>query len=252
MEKKRLHYKVTEECLTKIPIEDSGVDFKKHCSKKQKNTFLAIIKDENGTGHLFNMYPIEIDGSYYGVVYPDPIEMLIEQSELFYKMSSCVLPTFMRRNTSESCAPFNGEKFSFVDDKVSKQIIAYRVSSLTLSIMALESFLNSNIPHDYTTKTKKGEVIDKSKIELTFSIKEKLTEFKTIYDINNQHYQDCISNIQRMVELRNDFVHIKSIPNPKNVMSDGLVKSYETIMNADLSKLIIDIQYVIKTIKDKQ
>lgn len=87
---------------------------------------------------------------------------------------------------------------------------------------------------------------------MKFSIKEKLTEFKTIYNIDSKQYQDAISNIQRMVILRNDFVHIKSIPNSKNAMSDGLIKSYETIMNSDLSKHIQDVKKVISIITEHQ
>ena len=145
----------------------------------------------------------------------------------------------------------DGEEVNMIDSKIAQQIIAYRVSSLTLSIMALESFLNSNIPNDYTT-TRKGKSINKSEIESKFSIKDKLTEFKTIYNIDSKQYQDAISNIQSMVNLRNDFVHIKSIPNSKNAMSDGLIKSYGTIMNSDLSKHIQDVKKVISIITEHQ
>lgn len=251
MEKKRLHYKVSEECLANLPVENGSIGFEKYCNKKQGNTFVCIMHHENGLADMCNMFPMKFNGKIYGVVYPDPIDMLIEQAGLFYAMATNVLPTFAQQKVGHSVMSSEGEEVNMIDSKIAQQIIAYRVSSLTLSIMALESFLNSNIPNDYTT-IRKGKSINKSEIESKFSIKDKLTEFKTIYNIDSKQYQDAISNIQRMVNLRNDFVHIKSIPNSKNAMSDGLIKSYETIMNSDLSKHIQDVKKVISIITEHQ
>lgn len=251
MSKKRLHYKVSEECLANLPIDKGSIGFDKYCRKKQGNTFLCVMYHENGLADMCNMFPMKFNGKIYGVVYPDPIDMLIEQAGLFYAMATNVLPTFAQQKVENSVMSSEGEEVNMIDSKIAQQIIAYRVSSLTLSIMALESFLNSNIPNDYTI-TRSGKSINKSEIELKFSIKDKLTEFKTIYNIDSKQYQDAISNIQRMVILRNDFVHIKSIPNSKNAMSDGLIKSYETIMNSDLSKHIQDVKKVITIITEYQ
>ena len=252
MEKKRLHYKVSEECLANLPVENGSIGFDKYCRKKTGNTFVFIMKTKYGLAEMCNLFPMKINNSFYGIVYPDPIEMLLQQAEAFYIIANSFLPNFAQRTVKHSVQSSEGEVINIVADSCSQQIIAHRISSLTLSIMALESFLNSNIPHNHTTTNKKGEIIGKSQIELTFTIKEKLTEFKNIYKIDNKQYQDCISNIQRMVNLRNDFVHIKSIPNPTNAMSDGLVKSYETIMNADLSKHIQDVKKVISIITEHQ
>ena len=255
MEKKRLHYKVSEECFANLPIENGSIGFDKYCSKKKDNTLLCLMQYENGLADMCSMFPMKFNGNTYGVVYPDPIDMLIEQAELFYTMASNVLPTFAQGKVEYCVRSNDGEVINFIDSKIAQQIIAYRVSSLTLSIMALESFLNSNIPNDYTTKRKiknEEKVLTRCDIEKIFSIKEKLIEFKSIYNIDNREYQDCISNIQRMVILRNDFVHIKSMPNPQNMMSEGLLASYETIMNADLSKHIQDVKKVINIITEHQ
>lgn len=251
MEKKRLHYKVSEECLANLPVENGSIGFEKYCNKKQGNTFVCIMKTKYGLAEMCNLFPMKINNSFYGIVYPDPIEMLLQQAEAFHIIANCFLPNFAQHTVKHSVQSSEGEVINLVADSCSQQIIAHRISSLTLSIMALESFLNSNIPNDYTT-TRSGKSINKSDIELKFSIKDKLTEFKTLYNIDSKQYQDAISNIQRMVNLRNDFVHIKSIPNSKNAMSDGLIKSYETIMNSDLSKHIQDVKKVISIITEHQ
>ena len=201
MEKKRLHYKVSEECFANLPIENGSIGFDKYCSKKKDNTLLCLMQYENGLADMCSMFPMKFNGNTYGVVYPDPIDMLIEQAELFYTMASNVLPTFAQGKVEYCVRSNDGEVINFIDSKIAQQIIAYRVSSLTLSIMALESFLNSNIPNDYTI-TRSGKSINKSEIELKFSIKDKLTEFKTIYNIDSKQYQDAISNIQRMVKTQ--------------------------------------------------
>lgn len=251
MDNKRLQFTVTQECLDNIPTENGDIGLKKYCVKKQRNTLCCILKNEHGEAQLLNLMPIEVNGSYYCVKYPDPIEMLLEQAELYYKMANSILPNLAQSRITGSFHSNGGEVINFIDNNLSKQIIGYRISSLTLATMALESFLNSNIPNDYTC-VKRNKTLTRCEIEREFSIKDKLTEFKSIYNIEDKRYQDAISNIQRMVNLRNDFVHIKAIENPQNPLSDKLVESYESIMNANLDKHLKDIQTVIRSIKENK
>lgn len=251
MDNKRLQFTVTQECLDNIPTENGDIGLKKYCDKKQRNTLCCILKNTQGESELFNLIPIEVNGSYYCVKYPDPIEMLLEQAELFCKMANSILPNLAQYKITGSFHSNGGEVINFIDNNLSKQIIGYRISSLTLAIMALESFLNSHIPNDYTC-VKRNKTLTRCEIEREFSIKEKLTEFKSIYNIEDKQYQDAISNIQRMVNLRNDFVHIKALGNTKNPLSDKLVESYESIMNANLDKHLKDIQAVIHIIRENK
>lgn len=251
MSNKRLHYQVSEDCCKDIHLEDGSVGLKHLSGKKRDNTLFSVVETEGGDTLSCFMFPMEIKGKFYGLIYPDPVEMLIEQANMYCKMAYLFLPTTIYKTQNSFVKSSEGEQIAIVDEKLSKQLIAYKVTCVTTAIMALECCLNSAIPFDYKT-IKNNREQTKADIERQYSIKEKFDEVKSIYNIEGNKFQDAVSNILRMVQLRHNFIHIKDRQQSEEVLSDGLLRSYEDIMNADLWAFLNDIYKVITTIKAMQ
>ena len=70
---------------------------------------------------MCNMFSMKFNGTYYGVVYPDPIDMLIEQAELFYTMASNILPTFAQSKVELRARSSDGEVISYIDGEMTQR-----------------------------------------------------------------------------------------------------------------------------------
>lgn len=108
-----------------------------------------------------------------------------------------------------------------------------KISCLTLMMMALECFVNENIPNDFNAgEDNNGEVRNKEYVERRWSLGQKMQAIRESKSIIDPQYNTLMSYLLLLYDLRNDFVHLKSDrPNAEGPCVD----CYERLLGVDLN-----------------
>ncbi len=259
---KRLTFAVEKECAktcmdTAINGKEENTFSINEISKKKCNNSFAVLKQyRDGKQTIIEMCNIlSYKNHKYLITQPDPLDLLLYSTNFISENIFSILNPILKKDivyklndTNPNCI------LSQCGKKTSYLYFGLRLFVLTMSIMALEYFLNSIIPDNYMAEDKKcGKKVGKETVEIQYSIKNKLRIVEDVYKISLD--QDGVkSRLINAVKLRNAFVHIKSNKNNKSETGtleqiEPLTHLYEQLFNFNLDKLLTDIRSFVEQIQ---
>ena len=250
MEKARLKYHATNNCIKEIAEkytdEDAKMDLEAICKKKSKRTFLMIEKNSSQQNPITTFRLEKHHDKFFGIKYISPFKVLFTQVQICLHASVNVLPNLFSKNIDSVLQ--GSSPFKMVNDIWSTQYIGYKISCLTLMMMALECFVNENIPSEIDKGTDdKGQNINKEYIERHWNLKLKMQEIRDWYKITDKRYATLIAEIIPLQQLRNEFVHLKS--DKPNSFDDHCIECYDKLLSMDLQAAFDKIKEYIKIVK---
>ena len=241
---KPLKYNITEnviESVSKTVIPEAKIDTKKW-KKTNKGKCLVAIQEEQKT--LTYIAPIVNKETLYGGLIPIPSSLFYFQAKQFSDSINHLLEKFPE-NITLTFKDSDGDNFNMIDSDLYYTFLSYKITTITSLVMFIESFLNAMIPNDFTALNRKGEVINKEVIERKWGLKEKLKDvIPQIIEIENlEEYQTQYSKFLELTNLRNEFIHMKTTRNQKNM--DPFIDHFQSIINIDLKVIIADTENLV-------
>lgn len=185
-------------------------------------------------------------GEFFGIKYISPVKILLTQVQIFLHTSVNVLPNLFCEDIDRVLQ--ESPSFKIVNDIWSAQYIGYKISCLTLMMMALECFVNENIPAEIGEGLDNdGRNIGKEYIERHCDLKRKMQIIRDWYKITGVRYTTLISEIIPLQQLRNEFVHLKS--DKSNSFDNYCITCYEKLLSTDLKLAYNKIKEYIRLVK---
>lgn len=250
MDKTRLKYYATDDCVRKVAEEyideDVTMDLEAICKRNSKRTFI-MMEDAPSQQNPITTFRIEKHGNeFFGIKYISPFKVLLNQVQICLHASTNVLPALFSKNIDGILQ--ENPPFKIVNDAWSTQYISYKISCLILMMMALECFVNENIPHNLDMeKDKNGQDMNKEYIERHRSLKQKMIIIKNCKSITNPKYNTLISQLIPLYDLRNEFVHLKS--DKPNSLNDPCIDCYDKLLSTNLNLAFNKIKEYVKLVK---
>lgn len=236
MDKTRLKYYATDDCLKKFAEEyvdkDATMDLETICKRKSGRTFI-MVEEAPLQHNPITTFRIEKHcGEFFGIKYISPFKVLLNQAQIYLQLSTNILPALFGKDIDRIL--YEKPPFKLVNESWSTQYIGYKISSLTLLMMALECFVNENISSNIDEGCdEKGVKKDKDYIERKYDLKSKMQIIMKYNGIVDTRYNTLVSAIIPLQKLRNQFVHLKS-DKPKS-LDDPCVDCYDKILSIDLN-----------------
>lgn len=249
MEKERLKYYATDNCVKEVAEkyvdEYACWDLEEICKKKQKGRTFIMIEDAPSQQNPITTFRIEkCFNEFFGIKYISPFKVLLTQIQISLHTCTYILPRLFSKNSDEA---LQDPPFRLVNEIYSTQYIGHKITCLTLMIMALECFVNENIPSDINEGyDKKGEKKDKDYIERNYDLKSKMQIIMKYNKIVDPRYTTLVSTIIPLQKLRNDFVHLKS--DKPNSLHDPCVNCYDKVLSMDLNLMFNKIKEYVKLV----
>lgn len=249
MDRTRLKYYATDDCLKKFAEKyvdkDVTMDLEAICKRNSERTFIMIEEAPLQQNPMTTFRIEKHYGEFFGIKYISPFKVLLNQAKNYLQVSTNVLPALFKKNVDRTL--YERPPFKLLNDAWSAQYIGNKISCLTLLMMALECFVNENIPTEINKGVDaKGQVINKAYIERRWDLKLKMQEIRDWYKITNERYAILISEIIPLQKLRNEFVHIKS--DKPNSLDDPCVGCYDKLLNIDLNLAFDKVKEYVKLI----
>ena len=236
MKNTRLKYHVTDDCLKRLSEEyidsNASLDLEDICSTKGKNTFFVAEKSPEMQNPMTLFTMEKHNNNFYCIKYISPFEILLIQTKVFLHASQEMIPSLFPKNVigkwMQGKTPLNQ-----INDTCSAQYLGYKISCLTLMMMALECFVNEIIPDNLNKgKDKDGNDINKEYIERRWSLKQKMQVIRDSKQISDSRYNTLMSQLLPLYDLRNEFVHLKSVK--PNTFNDPCLDCYEKLFSTNL------------------
>lgn len=232
----RLENHVTHDCLErfkeKLVDGNSSMDIEKVCRKKRKRTFYMIEENSEKQHPMFPVTMEKHNDTFYCIKHVSPFNVLLTQVKIFLQASQNIIPSLFPRSIETQLMQEEPPVY-LVNNNCSAQYIGYKISCLTLMMMALECFVNENIPNDFNAgEDNNGEVRNKEYVERRWSLEQKMQAIRESKSIIDSQYNTLMSRLRFLYDLRNDFVHLKSGSSNKE---DPCVDCYERLLGLDLN-----------------
>ena len=224
--KKIKKYGVSESILDNVPIVDSqNGNFNKYKKNGKTTTWIVISDNELRYLQQFN-----INNSKFSGFLTEPYLLLLDHSK---KISDNIeeLKKTLKNKVVYSYKLKDDFELSLLNQETFDDYLILKINFIVILIMSLESFINNLIP-DFVV----FETMNKQEIENKLSIKQKLKDIIPSFKIisNQQDYEYKSSEILRLNELRNNFVHLKTRAQNNNM--DSYIKDFESILRIDSRK----------------
>lgn len=228
----RLKYYVADDCLKRFAEEyldnNASMDLEDICSKKRKKTFFVMENAPEKRNPMTLITMEKHNNNFYCIKYISPFEILLIQTKVFLQASQKVIPSLFPQNIKDKWMQ-RETPLNLINDTCSAQYLGYKISCLTLMMMALECFVNENIPDEPNV----GKDINKEYIERHWPLKEKMKVIRKCKSISDSRYNTLMSQLLPLYDLRNEFVHLKS--DKPNSFNDPCVDCYEKLFNTNLT-----------------
>lgn len=239
--KKLKKYGVSDAVLNQIPVKDSNdSNFDKYSKNSQSTTWLWCEGNEMKILQQFNVNAYK----YCGFL-TEPYLLFLEFSHRLANDSQKIKDD-LNSNVISNFNMNDSFVLDLINQKVFDEYLITKINFIVFSAISVESFLNNITPNE--------TVIDgnnKQQIELKYSIKQKITKvipsFKRINDLES--YQLIYSEVLRLFDLRNNFVHLKT--NSSGII-DSFTKDFETILKMDAKKEFLNVKKLIDFINDSE
>lgn len=251
---KPLEYKLSENTLRSVEDvtdENAILDLSKQRSEKKGNAFVMINKD---TSMMSFIVPSLYQKKFYGGKIPRPSSLFLGQAIEFGERAmeyQALFPKLVEFTLHQNPNPKDSvnDNIYLVKEEEYYKFLMYKISCITSLISTVECFINEIIPENFSSKNKKGEVVGKQEIERHWSLKSKLkTVVPTIKRIPDlKTYEDCSNKLLELSTLRNEFTHVKTKADRKNM--DPFIDYFEQLINLDLKQKISETENLIKLIE---
>jgi hypothetical protein len=224
--KKIKKYGVSENILDNVPIVDSqNGNFNKYKKNGKATTWVFIANNELKYLQQFN-----IDNSKFSGFITEPYLLYLDHSK---KISDQVeiLKKSLKNKVVDNLKLKDDFELSLLEQETFDDYLILRINFIVILIMSLESFLNNLIPDLIVF-----ESMNKQEIENKLSIKQKLKDIVPLFKIihNQKEYERKYSEVLRLNDLRNNFVHLKTRTQSNNM--DSYLKDFESILRIDTKK----------------
>lgn len=247
MKIKPFTYNLSESAIQSVKDNtgEDQIDFKKSI-KKGKSGSLIVITEE--PSRMYYYTPVIYKEELYAAVFPNPVHLFLAQSIEHSKSVDSIVAEFPKN--IQYVLQNEKSTLNLINDGLYYKYIIYKISAITSLIMTVESFVNSVIPDDYEFINKKdNRSIDKSKIERSLTLKEKLVDvIPQIIEIKDAKiYNKLYGKILEINSLRNEFIHLKTKLDSKN--ADPFIDHFESLINLDVKDKIEDVKKLICFLK---
>lgn len=247
---KSLSYKLSQKAFDGIKANSnstSGISIETRGGKKSKS-LVMIIEQPPAPPQLLYTVPIVQDKELFINALPEPATLFMNQAEQFSKATLSLLIQFPENKMSTLSAG-DGSPMYIVDSELYSTYLSYKIASLTSLIMFLECFLNGVLPENLELEDSRGSMVGKKEVERNWSIKDKLkVVIPKIVEIDNlQKYQTAYGRVLVTNSLRNEFIHMKTKRNEKNL--DPFITHFEALINLDLDNCITEFKNLVKLIE---
>lgn len=248
MKVKPLVYKLSQQAFDSVVNNsEPGIGvFSEGMNKNKRGKALVLITEKPNI--LTYQVPVILENVFYGAPLPQPSSLFLYQAQLFAANAKVILEQFPKNVTLEYQS--GEDNFSIVEHNLYYSFLAFKISSLTATIMSVECFINSIIPDEFTFQNKKGEIDNKQKIERFWTIKDKfkiiIPAIKPIKDLKK--YTSKYEKLIQINSLRNEFIHLKTTLNLKNM--DPFIVHFEELINLDLDICIESAKEFVRIIDE--
>jgi len=237
-------YKLSKSALGSVErnVSESDIDLKKNAVKGTTNAFVVINPDK----YRFNyMIPIVHEKKLYTALFPNPVHLFFSQAIGHYNLSEEIKKQF-DKNVIKTYNPNKLSEMFKIPDELYNSYISQKISALTSLMMTVETFLNFLITENFRLEE---DNVTKYETERKYSIKQKITKIiPQIIKINNlESYQERYNKILIINYLRNDFIHLKTKKDNRNM--DAFVKVFEKLVNFNLKEKIHDVKDFVNYLK---
>lgn len=238
--KKIKKYGVSENILDNVPIIDSqNGNFNKYKKNGKTTTWLLIANNELKYLQQFN-----IDNSKFSGFITEPYLLYLDHSK---KISDKVesLKKSLKNEVVDTFTLKDDFELSLLKQEIFDDYLILRINFIVILIMSVESFLNNLIPDSIVFDS-----LNKQEIESKLSIKQKLKDIVPLFKIinNQKEYERKYSEIIRLNDLRNNFVHLKTRSQDNNM--DSYLKDFESILRIDTKKEFSSVFNLIKYVEN--
>lgn len=241
--KKIKRYEIYDDALNNLPIIDSkNGNFNKYKKNGKTTTWVLISNNELKYLQQFN-----IDNTKFCGYITEPHLLFLDHSK---KISDQIEKhkKILKDKIIGDLKLKDDFELSLLEQETFDDYLILRINFIVILIMSFESFLNNTIPNSIVFNSK-----DKQEIESKFSIKQKLKDIVPLFKIinNQKEYERKCSEIIRLNELRNNFVHLKTMAhNNNNNNMDSYLKDFELILRIDTKKEFGSVSNLIKYIEN--
>ena len=240
---KKIEYLLTDEALESITHNIVGEN--EPVNKKLKeleNTTLVVVQDNQ----LKFYSTLKLNNQIFTCDLPQPTSLFLFQAEHFTESTLKIQKQFYNyTDFNLSLTEERNGEIKVINDEFFNLFIIYKISAITSFIMTVECHLNHLIPLNYKFEISEGKKVDKDYIERTFSIKDKFRLLQEILPQNSFLKKNSeIDKILNLNNLRNDFIHLKTEKDKKNM--SNYINNYQKIINLDLRKNLKIIQSFVK------
>lgn len=241
MNKSRLKYYATAECVKNLAKkyidDDSEMDLEALCKKKSHKSFLMIEDAPLKQNPVTTIYIEKYQDEFFGIKYISPFKVLLSETRIILN-SIDALSRLAPQDINDIMQA--KQPLKIVNDTWTVQYMGHKIACITLMMMALECFINEQIPVTIDMGVdKKGRQINKEYIERHWNLKSKMQGIKDWYYITNIRYNILMAEIIPLQKLRNEFVHLKS--DQPNALNDLCADCYDNLLarnlNADFGKI---------------
>jgi len=184
------------------------------------------------------MLPIVHKKKLYTALFPSPVHLFFSQAIEHYNLSEVTKKQF-DKNVIKTYNPNKLSEMFEIPDELYNSYLSQKISALTSLMMTVETFLNFLIPENFRLEE---DTVTKYEIERKYSIKQKITKIiPQIIKINNlESYKERYNKILIINDLRNDFIHLKTKKDNRNM--DTFVEVFERLVNFNLEEKIYDVK----------
>lgn len=242
MKKEIKEYKFVEGVTDGIPTKDgTDSDFKKY-RKDTKSTTWVVIFDNV----MRFLTQINSRKEFYAGYMSEPYILFLNNSKYLMNILNEIEKEFSL-NVLSTIPLSENFQLKVLNQEIYNRFVNTKISSLVSLIMSVESFINNFIPDDFILEDKKGRRTKKD-IEKNFSLKDKFKDvIPKIKKIDNyRDYQTEYSRIIQLSEIRNSFVHLKTVD--VDGKPDAYFTDFEKLISLKLEKEIITVEKLFENL----
>lgn len=248
MKVKPLKYKLSQSALRSVTnnAENTSSKFVEDIKQNPKRRSLVLVKQEPTPSLEFVVSLVQKNELFAGTV-PLPSSLFYAQAKEFSKQVDRLVSLFPNNVSMRMVA--DESEIKIVHEELYSTFLIYKISSITSLISFVECFVNALIPETFTTTNSKNKIVSKEEIERFWSLKDKLkTIVPQIFEINDKaKYESQYNKFLKINNLRNEFIHMKSTRDRKNM--EPFIDHFTDLVNLNLEKSFKDIEKLIELIQ---
>jgi len=215
-------YEVADDALKNVAIEvGTKADFSKYKENNISSAWM-IIQDKSARWLL----QLNVNNKMYCGFATEPYKLFLSHAKESSIKAIEIQNSFNTKIINSLLA--NNFKLEFVEQDTFDRFLLSKINCVVFLIMAVESFVNGVIPHNFSLNNKDKIAIERC--SLRDKLQNIIPNLKRIEDITL--YQNKCSDFLNLNKLRNNFIHLKT-SNPENKL-DPFVEDLQKILILDI------------------